>query len=132
MFSEFVTFKKLSLYLDHTPVPFSWGLEAIDISHDNETYNVFVTPINETLDTISFLEFINQHFQKGDNISLKVTYELKKSQNEITDTYQLIPENNAAVLNQAEENVEAIVLNGFLKARNNVEFNHNYRQVAGF
>lgn len=132
MFSDFVNFKDVVLLVDGKQVH-NCGLVSLDITHDNEVYQLFLASIGEYAETINITEYLNEQISKGISVCINLEYELRKTGGTIVDLYRVIPENNRWLTVCKNKDNDIFILKCRLLARNNVNFDYdNITKVVNF
>ena len=124
MFSDCVNFKEVLLLVDGQPCKLNCNLISLDISHDNEMYQVFIASIGQYNETVSLTDFLVEQIKKNSSVCIKIDYELKKTGSTIVDLYRVIPEKNKWLTVCKNNDNDIFVLKCRLLARNNVSFDY--------
>lgn len=125
MFSDFVKFQNVLLLVDGQPCELKTALKTVDISHDNEIYQVFLASSAENEETINFTEHLIDQINKGISVCIRVEYDLKNAQGKIDDLYRVVPEENKLLTLSKVQDHDVIVLKSRLIARNNISFDYD-------
>ena len=132
MFSEFVNFREVDLIINNKPSKLNFGLVSLDITHNNEFYQLSLASLIERLELTSLTGFLQKELLSDKQIFLKVKYELKKSHSKIVDLYKVIPERNKWILQHKKTDSDIFVLNCELMSRENADFTCENNLVANF
>lgn len=132
MFSDFVNFKEVELIVNNEICKHNFGLVALDISHDNEIYQLFIANLTEGEELLDLTNFLKHHVSKDKQISLKINYQLKQSKNQIIDLYDFIPDKNNWLSVTNKEKNEIFIFKCHLKTRNYVGFDYQVDKVANY
>lgn len=125
MFSDFVNFKEISLIIDDKACLFNLGIFPLDITHDNKVYQLYLASISEGIESSSVKDYLIQLINQNENAKIQVTYEVKKTNSEITDLYRVIPEKNKLVTIFKKDDNDIFVLKCDLLSRNNIYFDND-------
>ena len=122
MFSDFVTFKEISLIIDNKASLFNLGIFPLDITHDNKVYQLYLASITESVENTSVKDYLIQLINQNENVQIQVTYEVKKTNSEIVDLYRVIPEKNKLFTIYKKDDNDIFILKCDLLSRNNIYF----------
>ncbi|MEW5820817.1 MAG: hypothetical protein AB1782_11555 [Cyanobacteriota bacterium] len=132
MFSDFVTFNDLILFFDGQPINNS-GLLTLDITHDNEYYQLFLTANNPDDNLEEMIDLLTDKLTCNLSVCLKVDYDLKMTGVKIEDLYRVLPEKNKWLTTCKQKDGDLFVLKCRLLARNNISFDYDrVDKVANF
>jgi hypothetical protein len=132
MFSEFVNFKEIELIVNNNQVINNFGLITLDISHDNETYQLFVTCLTDCDRRTSFPEFIKEQIKSNNSLAFKIKYELKKSKSEIVDLYNVLADNNRWLKSSQNSDSDIFTLSSQLQLRSYLNFDYDNEKVVNY
>lgn len=132
MFSEFVNFREVDLIINNMPSKLNFGLVSLDITHNNEFYQLSLASLIERLELTSLTGYLQKELLSDKEIFLKVKYELKKSHSKIVDLYKVIPERNKWILQHKKTDSDIFVLNCELMSRENADFTYENSIAANF
>lgn len=132
MFSDFVNFRDVDLLVNDNLSKYNFGLVSLDITHDNEIYQIFLAALTQGAEILNLTEYLNQQVSSNNNICIRVNYELKKTNSQIVDLYRLIPEKNKWLTLCKQKDYDIFVLKCRLISRNNIDFDYEIPKVANF
>jgi hypothetical protein len=132
MFSEFVNFKDIAVLINNDEINSNFGLFPLDISHDNEVYQVFLTSQDGQKSLNKFTELLNEPVSRDEDITLEVKFELKKSRSEIIDLYCVLPGKKNMIMTRSTDNKNVIVFKCLLKSRNYANFDYMTDRIVNY
>lgn len=132
MFSDFVNFRDVDLLIDNNPAKTNFGLVSLDIAHNNEYYQIYLASLAERIENLNITNYLKQQLASKKNIFIKIKYELKKTNSQIIDLYNVLPEKNNWLSAEKPQETDMFVLNCQLLSRNNIDFDYEVNKAANF
>lgn len=125
MFSDFVKFNEVLLLIDGKPCNLNYNLISLDISHDNEVYQLVLSTSGCNNDVVNLSQYLQKQIANGVSVFFKVDYEVLITGSEISDLYRVVSEKNMWLTICKEKDQDIAILKCRLIARNNISFNYD-------